>query len=112
MGRSVGVEGREEQDFQRPTAIQDGGKCNFSYKRPLMHLVAKLCLTETHVLSCTFCNLTTEQKRGETRLKEESTMLTNNIAHIKLCIFSLSPSLGHIKVKLAPEKRTVSQTVI
>lgn len=99
-GGSKAGKKRISRDVQQ---FRMGGKCNFSYKWPLMHLVAKLCLTETHVLSRTFCNLTTEQMRGETRLKEESTMLTNNIAHIKLCIFSESESGSH-KNKTSPRE--------
>lgn len=97
--------------FQRLTATRDGG-CNVSYKVPLMHLVAKLCFMENYVVNCAFCNLTTEQMRGETRFRENSTMLTNNIAHIKLCILSES-EFGSYKSKTScREENGFSQAVI
>lgn len=112
MWRVLGVEGREEEQGFRGLQQFGMGGCDFSYKVPFMHLVAKLCFMENYVVNCAFCNLTTEQMRGETRFREKSTMLTNNIAHIKLCIFSES-EFGSYKSKTScREENGFSQAVI
>lgn len=76
-----------------------------------MHLVAKLCFTGTcgDRLCLLQSDLTTEQLGGDTRFGgggEAPCRLTTG--SVLSSVFCLSQTLGHVRVKLAQEKRTVS----
>lgn len=83
-----------------------------------MHLVAKLCFTGTHgdQLCLLQSNLTTEQLGEETRFRGPYRGVGGGreapyrlaMVSVLSSVFCLSQSLGHIRVKLAREKRTGS----